>query len=129
MLSLAGCGEGPREFAGEKAATSPVSGVVTVNGEPVLQLSVKADPVGEELEGPITALTRDDGSFAFSTYSNEDGLVPGKYTLTFYKMVPSLPDPYDQYGGQFADSSTSTHQITVEADTPLEIDAIDLKTQ
>jgi hypothetical protein len=75
-LAAAGCGE--RTLVQKK--TYPVTGKVTMNGEPVAFAVVHLIPK-EGKGADATGYTAADGSFEVRTYSNTemDGAVPGEY--------------------------------------------------
>ena len=89
LTVLAGCSEPQR--GGPRVNTAPVSGIVTVDGQPAAFLQVDCHPeAGSEIKYPISAVTDDKGNFAFTTYEANDGLPPGSYTLTFSWLEPGI---------------------------------------
>jgi hypothetical protein len=76
VLALAGCSGG--------AATSPVTGIVTLDGKPLAGASIQFVPQGTGRDA--TAETDKNGEFAMSTNKPRDGVVPGTY-----KVVISPP--------------------------------------
>src|SRR6056297_3482328 len=65
--------------------TFPVTGTITVDGQPVRQLAVKCHPDAgiDEADPTISsAFTDADGKFEISTYETGDGVPAGAYTLT-----------------------------------------------
>ena len=74
-LAVAGCG-GTR--------TSPVSGVVLLDGKPLAGASVQFVPQGSGRDA--TGETDSNGQFAMSTFEPKDGVMPGTY-----KVVISPP--------------------------------------
>lgn len=64
----------------------PVSGKLTIGGEPMADATIIFNPVADLPDGVSKirphAFTDDDGSFRVSTYGSEDGAPPGKYTAT-----------------------------------------------
>ena len=85
-----GCGE-----AHQKRVV-PVSGIVSVDGEPVTEGYIIFTPVvssesdslnsGKSASGTLDAIV----SFKLTTYNKEDGAMVGKHLVHFYK-----PDPED----------------------------------
>jgi hypothetical protein len=74
-IALVGCG-GSR--------TSPVNGVVMLDGKPLAGSSIQFIPQGKGHDA--TGETDKDGEFAMSTFKPRDGVVPGTY-----KVVISPP--------------------------------------
>jgi hypothetical protein len=84
LVAAAGCGG--------KHTPVPVSGVVTLDGQPVEGATVYFYMVGDEREGrPATGTTNKDGEFRLSTLGNEDGALPGRYKVVVTKYVPTNP--------------------------------------
>lgn len=91
LLILGGCGR-----ASYMKDVAPVTGFVTLDGQPVTegyvtftpQVSEGSDPLdsGKAASGTIGS----DGKFVLTTYSNEDGAVVGHHKVTFFR-----PDPED----------------------------------
>jgi len=69
-LMLAGCG-GSR--------TSPVSGIVLLDGKPLAGASIQFVPQGKGRDA--TGETDKDGQFAMSTFKPRDGVLPGAYKV------------------------------------------------
>lgn len=74
-MGLSGCGG---------ARTSPVEGVVLLDGKPVAGASIQFVPQGTGRDA--TAETDHNGQFALSTFEPRDGAIPGTY-----KVVISPP--------------------------------------
>lgn len=68
--AASGCGS-------DRDATAPVSGRVTVDGEPVVGAQVRFQ-AGRRT---AAAQTGEDGRFTLSTYEKDDGAVPGTHTV------------------------------------------------
>lgn len=77
---MASCGSGIKEFP-----TSPTTGVVKCEGNPVGNVQVIFAPIGEggdSIAGKSGyAVAESDGTFSLTTYSNEDGAVVGKHNV------------------------------------------------
>ena len=58
----------------------PTRGVVTLDGEPVAGVTVTFNPVAGGTEA--SGLTIADGSFRLTTYTVDDGALPGDYKIT-----------------------------------------------
>jgi hypothetical protein len=72
-LLLAGCGDSGPEMA-------PVSGIVTVDGQPVANAAVMFVP--EAGGRPATGLTDAEGKFSLETLKPGDGALVGKHKVT-----------------------------------------------
>jgi Domain of unknown function (DUF6795) len=84
-LAAAGCG-------GRYTPVS-VSGVVTLNGEPVEGATVYFYATGDEMDGrPAFGTTDKEGRFRLSTMGNEDGALRREYKVVIHKYVPTLPN-------------------------------------
>jgi hypothetical protein len=70
-VALAGCGGG--------GATSPVTGVVTLDGKPLVGASIQFVPQGSGRDA--TGETDKNGGFVMSTFKPRDGVVPGTYKV------------------------------------------------
>jgi len=94
-----GCGGGAKGPLPKNAVpTSPVKGIVKIDGTPtpgVLVCAYPADKLGSLSNLSIDSLsalpnqagqttTQADGSFGFSTYMANDGLPEGEYALAFF---------------------------------------------
>jgi len=75
-LCLAGCGGSQK--------TTPVSGVVLLDGKPLAGASIKFEPQGKGRDA--TGETDQNGQFTMSTFQPRDGMVAGEY-----KVVISPP--------------------------------------
>ena len=76
-LAMSGCGPDYPE-------TVPVSGTVTLDGQPVAGASVVFTPEAGDL---ATATTDSSGQFQLSTYRLADGAAPGHYRVTVAKTT------------------------------------------
>ena len=78
LLFLAGCGKG--------GPVLPVNGVVTLDGNPVANATVRFYPdEGTDPTSSGYAQTGTDGKFVITSGKGEKGLVPGKYKVTVSK--------------------------------------------
>ena len=75
-LGAAGCGDSPFE-------TAPVSGKVTLNGQPLADARITFQPIGSEKEqGPGSATTTDaEGKFTLTTAEGRRGATVGKHQV------------------------------------------------
>ena len=78
LLAFVGCGEPPYDLA-------PVSGVVTLDGEPLAEAVVAFAPIGGRdtaIVGPgSTARTDDAGRYSLRTFKEEKGAVVGTHKV------------------------------------------------
>jgi hypothetical protein len=85
LCATAGCGG--------KHTPVPVSGTVTLDGQPLEGATVYFYMVGDEREGrPAMGTTNKDGEFQLSTLGNNDGALPGRYKVVITKYVPTNPN-------------------------------------
>jgi len=92
LMTLAGCGrEGPE--------TVSVSGIVTLDGNPVAGASVMFMP--QSAGRPATGLTDEEGRFQLTTFGDEDGALVGlhRVTVTLIKTTGFLADKDGLSGG------------------------------
>jgi hypothetical protein len=81
---VAGCGT---------SRTSPVTGLVLLDGKPVADATVQFVPQGKGRDA--TSQTDKDGEFAMSTFKPRDGMLPGEYKVVI--MPPTGPLDTTQY--------------------------------
>ena len=130
-LSLCACSSEP-EFRKE---TSPVTGEVYVDSKPATRLSVTLHESNEmdlEFPGIPSAVTKEDGKFAISTFETGDGAPPGEYVATFLwgKMEGlSINTDVDKLRGRYADPSLSKFKVKVTEGAPLDMGRIELTTK
>lgn len=100
---LAGCG------GGDQFDTAPVSGTVTLNGEPVTGGTVMLRPIAEgetQIAGKgASAPVQEDGSFVLTTYEQGDGAVVGKHHVSYVApMTVKASLPAGGHGSPIAKS-------------------------
>lgn len=79
MVFVAGCGPA----VPETPEVVPVKGTVTFDGQPLGKAVISFQPTASGRGA--SAISNDDGSFAPSSFSSGDGLVPGSYGITVTK--------------------------------------------
>jgi len=90
ITAVFGCGsdapKGP-----EKLSTTPVDGVVTLNGKPAAEVSVSL----HHSEGKVAprGISDKDGKFSIATYGKDDGAPAGKYKVTAAKNMTKEISP------------------------------------
>tara|TARA_R110002095_G_scaffold212564_3_gene201979 strand:+ start:7336 stop:7785 length:450 start_codon:yes stop_codon:yes gene_type:complete len=132
FLSI-GCSEEQR--GGPREETTPITGVVLVDGKPAADLQVKAIP--ENPEGvtellPIAGFTDPEGKFSLSTYESGDGAPEGDYKLIFMWGQRSLMrggyGAPDKLKKKYLDPKKSEYSVKVVKGTPNDMGTIELKT-
>ena len=138
-LLLSGCGGDSKDdlsqarlaqmAGGKLAETSPVSGVVTVDGTPIADVYIYAHANDEAT--PVSSCHTDgEGKFCFSSNLLCDGLPVGNYSLTF-RLMPEVPKNRDigpdLFKGKYKSPKKSETKLTVVAGTPQTEVKIDLK--
>jgi len=108
----------------------PVSGIVTFEGEPLVNGFVMFNVVAQDQGRPCRGRIGPGGRFTLSTFQPNDGVMPADYTITVRSWVPgSGPTPYDERAGvmvtssipeRYMDSTTSGLKQTV-GDSALDI--------
>lgn len=90
-LALTGCG-------GSGVETAPVSGKVTLDGQPEGDIMVNFQPTGDTTGIGSAGLTSADGTFSLKTVGekSQEGAVVGTHTVTLFPKVPD-EDPMDDY--------------------------------
>lgn len=79
--------------------TTPVTGIVTLDGQPCVRTSVNFIPTGETLGNGGSAQTEDTGKFVVRSHSNTAtpgplGLLPGNYKVVINKLVNPDGTPF-----------------------------------
>jgi hypothetical protein len=80
LAALTGC-------AGK--GTTPVKGVVMLEGTPVADATVVFMPDGQGGGRPASGFTLSDGGFQLTTYQLDDGALPGTYRVLVQKTAPA----------------------------------------
>lgn len=86
LLVQCGCSGGGGKSA-PPAAVFPVSGKVTYKGNPVVGADVTF--TNEEAKRSAFGRTNDRGEYRLTTFSSNDGAVPGKHIVTIVKFEPA----------------------------------------
>ena len=85
MVSLTGCEE-TLEAPVEKLVGG--SGTIKVDGKPMGGIRIRLTPINEtKIVGGSWAITKDDGTFSLTHWTNEPGIAPGSYLITFSRYV------------------------------------------
>ncbi|MEZ6131614.1 MAG: hypothetical protein R3C59_23330 [Planctomycetaceae bacterium] len=130
-LFQSGCGKPPK--GGPREATYPITGVVTVDGNPETQVQVTCHPVSEsKLSAPSVAYTNADGEFSIGTYEAGDGAPAGDYKLTFrWGQINLMTGRYDgdKFKGKYAKVESSEFPVTVTEGQECDLGPIALTTK
>ncbi len=115
--------------------TYPLTGTVTVDGQPAKEVRVAVYPAGTtDPEAAIaTAFTDELGKFSLSTYESGDGVPEGEYVVTFmWGAINPLSFQYgppDKLNGRYSDPAKSEFRIRVERGQPADMGTIALSTK
>jgi hypothetical protein len=117
LSGAAGCSRSSSELE----SRSPVRGSVKVAGKPASGLIVRfhLDPGTADERAPklVETLTDSEGAFRVSQNVPNDGLAPGKYTVTFFWPVgggSESPSSSDQLRGRFSNPEKSQFRVEVQ---------------
>jgi len=129
-IVFSGCSKPQR--GGPRLTTSPVFGIVQVDGQATEMVEVNCHPEGDtsKIKYTVTSMTDKDGKFTLGTYEGGDGLPEGIYTLSF-KWIETGFAPKDKFRGAYADPAKSEHKVTIKGDKGEKIDLgiIELKSK
>ncbi|WP_339907372.1 hypothetical protein [Symmachiella dynata] len=120
LVLLGGC-SGEKEYV--ETPVFPVSGNVTVRGEPAYGAYVLLHPVGDvgltKGNKPF-ARVGEDGVFNVTTYDTSDGAPAGEYKVTvIWPENPEARGPSpDRLRGRYATPDKSVLKVTVEESNP-----------
>ena len=117
LVVAGGCGDG-------RGVRIPISGVVTVDGQPLQHGSVTFNPIkgAEQKEkqraggGSLNA----EGKFQVSSFTANDGLMVGKYEVSVLALEPLGPNSQKWHAPQkYSNFKTSglTYEITPETES------------
>jgi len=142
-LLLAGCSNDKADTSEERMKSMtgndtrklvPVSGKVTVDGQPTGGVSVILFPDPPAGVVANETLTKPDGTYCLITYGECDGIPAGKYKVTF-KLIPkpgrndNATSAEDKFKGKFADPNKSSYKLEVTEGSPKTDGDFDLKTK
>ncbi|MCU0963408.1 MAG: hypothetical protein MUF48_25230 [Pirellulaceae bacterium] len=115
--------------------TFPVTGVVCIDGSPTGQVSVTLHRVGgmDRSNPTVSAtVTKDDGSFAVSTFEHGDGVPAGDYVATFtwaeFNAITRSRGA-DKLGGKYDKPEQSAFKVTVASGVVNDMGRIELTTK
>lgn len=121
-----GCGQAPYD---DGLTKHQVTGVVTVNGQPLERVVVRFRNTDSSVSGNAaepTGSTDAEGKFSLSTSGDHDGAVAGEYVVTFLRSSADFTSGKDLFRNRFTNPAKSKYKITVP-DHDLEMPPIDLE--
>jgi hypothetical protein len=127
LALAAGCTSSSPHVIENQKPVHPVSGKLTVAGRPAGGAFVLLVPVNEPAENPDPrprATTAEDGTFALSTYGENDGAPAGEYIVTVYWEDPDTQT--DKLKERYRSAATSKLRATVKEGSN-ELSPYDLK--
>ena len=110
LATIVGCGG-----ATDHPPTVPVSGFVTLDGQPVSGATIAF--VGDGQTG--LAISGPDGRFQLTTFAEGDGAVEGEYKVTVVKMVGSDVASGGDDSMEAAEAESKTKQVAATAQSAL----------
>jgi hypothetical protein len=88
----------------------PVSGKVTLDGQPVAGAAIQFVPDGNGARRPASAGTESDGSYRITTHNPGDGALPGEYKV----VITWEPEPPPQFRPSEDGPSRQEQQKAIE---------------
>lgn len=132
-MVMVGCGK--KELVDpNELPTSPVTGIIHVDGKPVNMIRVVANDTAEPARTvvPPSGFTNDTGKFSLTTFREGDGAPAGEYRLTFQygsmAMIMGRQYQGDKFKGKYAKKDDSKFTLTVKAGEPVDLGTIELTT-
>ncbi len=121
VISLAGCG------GSERPKTIPISGRVTIDGEPPGEYAKLFFTPTQAASGynkrPATGTFTPEGTYRVMSWEPDDGLVPGHYTVNV------MPNETTKIPPKYQESNTSGLEVDVPVDKgPIEYN-IEIRTE
>ncbi|MEO1527279.1 MAG: hypothetical protein AAFX06_17765 [Planctomycetota bacterium] len=112
--TLLGCSQTPG------APKFPVTGSVSVNGEPAVGMIIRFHARGQGLAGQDAqpaAVADAEGRFKLSSFGNQDGAAAADYKVTFYWPTNPILASEDRLKGAYASVEKSPFSVTVTEET------------
>jgi hypothetical protein len=107
FLAVAGCGEGPKIV--------PVSGFVTIDGQPLTYGHIQVIPTGWR---PASGRIGGDGRFTLTTTTSGDGCVVGTHPVAILAGESLTPETMKWHAPKkYADIQTSNLTVTITGPT------------
>lgn len=120
LSAITGCGGG-NGFPDP----TPVSGSVLLNGKPVEGATVTFLAKGEGSGRSASGSTDGQGKFQLTTFSTNDGAIPGEYSITITKSQPmgdlgemDAENPGESYEQMMAAAQSGNMSAVVKNDLP-----------
>lgn len=120
-------------FGSSAPKTIPVQGKVSYKGQPVSQGTVtfhRVEAANDVLSRPAVGELKSDGTYALSTFTAGDGVMPGKYQVVVVSITsapsPEEPNVREVWGipRKYGDPAQSglTAEVAADARGPLNLD-------
>jgi hypothetical protein len=106
VVVVAGCGSNPRPV--------PVSGLVTIQGDPLRWGVILLDPI--DGGPPAVGEIQTDGTFRLTSFREFDGAIPGTYRVSF--IVYPMDGPPALYGRTGTRAKTKSDFLPVKYTDP-----------
>jgi hypothetical protein len=82
---FSGCGGAPKP---PEEKLVPASGAITLDGKPAAAVRIRLTPINETVSvGGAWAVTKEDGTFSLTHWTDKPGIGVGSYLITFSKLV------------------------------------------
>ena len=100
--------------------TVPVSGKVTVDGDPAGKVVIFAYTKASGVKPEVECFTKADGTYCWSSRRECDGLAPGDYMIAFERRESNKgrPGEGDLFKGKYANAMQNKMTLTVESGKP-----------
>ncbi len=90
VAAIFGCSGKKDPWIAQRPKTVPVTGVVLLDQKPIEGAVVAF--LSEDQQSGASAMTQADGTFALTTFEENDGAVPGVYRVTISKTLVKTKD-------------------------------------
>jgi hypothetical protein len=110
--------------------TVPVSGIVSVDGQPAEGVNLFVYPAAGGREPTARVRTGADGKYCWTTYQPCDGLPPGEYKVAFTQVLEEgkgKKEGADLLKGKYKDPAKSEFTLSVKSGAPQTDVKYDLK--
>lgn len=118
VVSLFGCGGG-NDFAD----TVVVSGIVTMDGDPVPDARVTFIATGKGSGRGANGVTDKDGKYQLTTFNTNDGAMPGVYAITITQQDANDSDDSDLSDGEASGAAYEAEMDNAGSDAGMEIES------
>jgi hypothetical protein len=109
LVALCGCGQGGKDLA-------PVSGTVTLDGEPLADGVIIFQPIADDSNpnpgAGSTARTDSEGKFSLETINRKPGAIVGTHKVKVYSYSPETPVTSDTDDGRVQERVPKKYNYT-----------------